>query len=90
MLDELEIIDSVFSDNTKIGILNLALQEYLRWINVFPFNNNWKVCCDYDKRIILDITFSHLEVKKVHEKEKISKYFSSENMSLKKRIKIKK
>jgi len=42
MLDELEIIDSDISNNTKVGMLNRALLENIRWINVFQFNNNWK------------------------------------------------
>jgi len=69
MLDELEIIDSDISDNTKVGILNRALPENLRWINVFQFNNNWKECCNYLKRIVPDITFSHLKEKKIQEEK---------------------
>ena len=66
MLDELEIIDSDISDNTKVGILNRALPENLRWINVFQFNNNWKECCNYLKRIVPDITFSQFILKVIY------------------------
>jgi len=69
MLDELEIIDSDISDNTKVGILNRALPENLRWINVFQFNNNWKECCNFLKKIVPDITFSHLKEKKIQEEK---------------------
>jgi len=75
MLDELEIIDTDISDNTKVGILNGALPENLRWINVFQFNNNWKECCDYLKRIVPDITFSHLKEKKKIQEEKSENIF---------------
>jgi len=69
MLDELEIIDSDISDNTKVGILNRTLPENLRWINVFQFNINWKECCNYLIGIVPDITFSHLKEKKIHEEK---------------------
>jgi len=69
MLDELEIIDSDISDNTKVGIPHCALPENLRWINVFQFSNNLKECCNYLKRIVPDITFSHLKEKKIQEEK---------------------
>ena len=69
MLDELEIIDTDISDNTKVGMLNRSLPENLRWINVFQFNNNWKECCNYLKRIIPHIAFSQLKEKRIEEKK---------------------
>eukprot|EP00833_Pecoramyces_ruminatium_P014176 jgi/Orpsp1_1/1188208/evm.model.d7180000063215.1 len=58
IIDELERIDSDISDNVKVGLLNRSLPENIRWVNVFQFNNNWKDCYDYLKRIIPDIAFS--------------------------------
>ena len=74
MLDELEIIDSDISDNTKVGMLNRTLPENLRCVNVFQFNN-WKECCNYLKRIIPDIAFS--QFKKKESKKKNLKTFST-------------
>jgi len=68
MLDELEIIDSDISDNTKVGIINRALPENLRWINVFQFNNNWKECCNYLKRIVQTLRSLILKKKKFKKK----------------------
>jgi len=34
MLNDLEIIDSDISDNTKVGMLNRAFSENIGWINV--------------------------------------------------------
>jgi len=61
MIDELEIIDTDLSDSVKVGILNKALPENLRWINVFQFNNEYIKCCNYIKRIISDILFSNIK-----------------------------
>jgi len=61
MIDELEIIDTDLSDSVKVGILNRALPENLRWINVFQFNNEYIKCCNYIKRIISDILFSNIK-----------------------------
>ena len=89
MLDELEIIDSDISDNTKVGMLNRALPEDLRWINVFQFNNNWKECCNYLKRVIPDIAFSQLKEKRIKEEKKSEDIFHLQthfkNKSLNKR-----
>jgi len=76
MLNELEILDSFFFffffffDNTKIWILNIALQKDLKWTNVLKFKNNWKECCNYVKRIVPDIMFSHLKEKNIQKKKK--------------------
>jgi len=67
MIDELEIIDTDMSDSVKVGILNRALPENLRWINVFQFNNKWIKCCNYVKRIIPDILFSNIKERKLQE-----------------------
>ena len=40
LLDELKRIDSDINDNIKVGILNRALPENIRFINVFQYNNN--------------------------------------------------
>ena len=61
LFEELERIDTDISDSNKVGILNRTLPENLRWVNVFQFNNDWKACCDYVKRIIPDIIFSNLK-----------------------------
>jgi len=60
LLDELERIDSDINDNIKVGILNRALPENIRFINVFQYNNNWTKCCDYVKRIIPNIVCSNI------------------------------
>ena len=70
MLDELEIIDSDISDNTKVGMLNRALPENLRWINVFQFNNNWKKCCNYLKNELFQISL-FLTQRKKNQRRKI-------------------
>jgi len=49
------------SDNVKVGILARALPEDLKLLNVFQFNNNWKECCSYVKRLIPDIAYSKLK-----------------------------
>jgi len=67
MIDELEIIDTDISESIKVGILNKALPENLRWINVFQFNNEWIKCCNYVKRIIPDILFSNIKKRKLQE-----------------------
>ena len=61
MIDELEIVDTNMSDKVKVGILNRALPENLRWINVFQFNNEGIKCCNYVKRIIPNILFSNIK-----------------------------
>ena len=41
-IEELEKIDEDLSTSTKVGILNRALPENLRFINVFQYNSNWE------------------------------------------------
>jgi len=55
--------------------MNRALPEDLRWINVFQFNNNWKECCNYLKRVIPDIGFSQLKEKRINEEKKSEDIF---------------
>ena len=59
-LDELENVDHDISDNVKAGILNRALPDNLRFINVFQFKNNWPKLCEYIKNVIPDIVFSNM------------------------------
>jgi len=59
-LDELENVDHDISDNVKAGILNRALPDNLRFINVFQFKNNWPKLCEYIKNVISDIVFSNM------------------------------
>ena len=58
-IDDLEKIEGDLSDNSKVGILNRAIPENLRWINVFQFKDNWKKCVQYVKSIIPEIIFSN-------------------------------
>jgi len=51
------------TDNIKVGILNRALPENLRWINVFQFSG----CYSYVKRLIPDIAFSDIKERKIQE-----------------------
>ncbi|OUM59573.1 hypothetical protein PIROE2DRAFT_63684 [Piromyces sp. E2] len=68
-IDELEIIDHELSDTVKAGILNRALPDNLRFINVFQFKNDWKKLCNYVKDVIPDIIFSNAkETIKLEEK----------------------
>jgi len=39
-IEELEKIDEDLNTSTKVGILNRALPENLRLINVFQYNSN--------------------------------------------------
>jgi len=39
-IDELEKIDTDLTSSTKVGILNRALPENLRWINVFQYKDD--------------------------------------------------
>ena len=59
-IDEYEVIDHDISDSSKAGILNRALPENLRWINVFQYKDDWNKLCDYVKNVIPDIIFSNL------------------------------
>ena len=59
-IEELEKIDADLNISTKIGILNRALPENLRFINVFQHSNNWEKCLDYVKEVIPQILLSNL------------------------------
>ena len=88
LINELEKIDGDINDSVKVGIVNRALPEDIRWINVFQFNNNWKECCNYLKRIIPDIALSMKREKKIKE-TKPKKIFHIENNFPKKRVPFK-
>eukprot|EP00833_Pecoramyces_ruminatium_P005940 jgi/Orpsp1_1/1179972/evm.model.c7180000071638.1 len=60
-LDELENLDNDIKSDIKAGILNRALPENLRFINVFQYKNDWYKLCEYVKNIIPDIIFSNTE-----------------------------
>ena len=59
-IEELEKIDEDLSTSTKVGILNRALPENLRFINVFQYNSDWEKCTDYVKNVIPQILLSNL------------------------------
>jgi len=87
IIDELEIIDTDMSDSVKVGILNRALPENLRWVNVFQYNDEWVKRCNYVKRIILDIIFSNIKERKLQEEN--PKYIFNVQMESKNRPKSK-
>eukprot|EP00833_Pecoramyces_ruminatium_P003861 jgi/Orpsp1_1/1177893/evm.model.c7180000063233.1 len=82
-IEELEKIDSDLSDNTKVGILNRALPEKLRFINVFQYNNNWQRCTDYIKNIIPQILLSNLKESNCIKENSNKNIFSIENENVK-------
>jgi len=59
-IEELEKIDEDLNTSTKVGILNRALPENLRFINVFQYNSNWEKCTYYVKDVISQILLSNL------------------------------
>ncbi len=59
LMEELEKIDTDIPDSNKVGILNRALPQDLRFINVFQYKNQWKTCSEYVKNIIPEIIFSN-------------------------------
>jgi len=61
LIDELENIDHDMEPSTKAGILNRALPENLRFINVFQYKHDWNKLCEYVKNVIPDIVFSNLK-----------------------------
>eukprot|EP00833_Pecoramyces_ruminatium_P001026 jgi/Orpsp1_1/1175058/evm.model.c7180000052477.2 len=60
-LSELENIDSKIKDESKVEILNRALPEELRFINVFTHKKSWKKCCKYVCDVILPILLSRMK-----------------------------
>lgn len=61
IIDELEKIDNDMEPSTKVGILNRALPENLRFINVFQYKDNWNKCRDYVTNVIPEIISSNLK-----------------------------
>jgi len=59
-IEELEKIDEDLNTSIKVGILNRALPENLRFINVFQYNSNWEKCTYYVKDVIPQILLSNL------------------------------
>ena len=60
-IEEYESIDHDIEDSIKAGILNRALPENLRFINVFQFKDNWGRLSNYVKDVIPDIIFSNMK-----------------------------
>eukprot|EP00833_Pecoramyces_ruminatium_P006047 jgi/Orpsp1_1/1180079/evm.model.c7180000072101.1 len=60
-LNELENIDSKIKDESKVEILNRALPEELRFINVFTYKKSWKKCCKYVCDVIPPILLSRMK-----------------------------
>jgi len=61
IIDELEKIDNDMEPSTKVGILNRALPENLRFINVFQYKDNWNKCRDYVTNVIPEIISFNLK-----------------------------
>ena len=49
--DELEFINKLISDETKVGIFYRSLPDDLKWINVFQFSDNWNQCQTFVKEL---------------------------------------
>ena len=60
-IEEYENIDHDIEDSIKAGILNRALPENLRFINVFQYKDNWGRLSNYVKDVIPDIIFSNMK-----------------------------
>jgi hypothetical protein len=58
-INDLENLEGDMADPIKAGILNRALHENLRFINVFRYKSNWNKCCEYVKDVIPEIIFSN-------------------------------
>jgi len=56
-IDKLEKID--LTSSTKVGILNRALPENIRWINVFQYKDDWLKCFSYVRDTIPEILSSN-------------------------------
>jgi len=59
-IEELEKVDEDLNSSTKVGTLNRALPEDLRFINVLQYNSNWEKCTNYVKDVIPQILLSIL------------------------------
>jgi len=59
-IDELKNLDDI-EPTIKAGILNRALPENLRFINVFQYKNDWEKLCEYVKNVLPDIVFSNMK-----------------------------
>ena len=58
-INDLENLEGDMADPIKVDILNRALPENLRFINVFRYKSNWNKCCEYVKDVIPEIIFSN-------------------------------
>jgi len=56
-INDLENLEGDMADPIKVDILNRALPENLRFINVFRYKSNWNKCCKYFKVVIPEIIF---------------------------------
>ncbi|KAG4087494.1 hypothetical protein H8356DRAFT_1728944, partial [Neocallimastix lanati (nom. inval.)] len=56
---EYESIDHDIDDSIKADILNRALPNNLRFMNVFQYKNNWERLSNYVKDVLQDIIFSN-------------------------------
>ena len=78
-IEELEKIDEDLSTSTKVGILNRALPENLRFINVFQYNSDWEKCTDYVKNVIPQILLSNLTESNYIKENNNKNIFSAES-----------
>jgi len=58
-INDLVNLEGDMADPIKASILNKALPENLRFINVFRYKSNWNKCCEYVKYVIPKIIFSN-------------------------------
>eukprot|EP00833_Pecoramyces_ruminatium_P006369 jgi/Orpsp1_1/1180401/evm.model.c7180000073270.1 len=90
-LDELKR-DGDMSSSIKVGTLNRALPENLRYINVFQYTNDWKECSNYVKKVIPEIiTSNNIETNNIkNNNTKNIFYTESEEINKTKNNKVKK
>jgi hypothetical protein len=69
---EYESIDHDIDDSIKADILNRALPNNLRFMNVFQYKNNWERLSNYVKDVLQDIIFSNRkEHTKIEDSQKL-------------------
>ena len=79
-IEELEKIDEDLNTSIKVGILNRALPENLRFINVFQYNSNWEKCTYYVKDVIPQILLSNLTEQNYIKEKNNKNLFSTERI----------
>ena len=79
-IEELEKIDEDLNTSIKVGILNRALPENLRFINVFQYNSNWEKCTYYVKDVISQILLSNLTEQNYIKEKNNKNLFSTERI----------